>query len=343
MSEALRKADYPRSTVQIQVARSPPNLGPGGPAGGTVQYQAVPILQSTAPDQSKATQQQPVPVQAAAPKPEPFTVQPSIPPRPGCLPPGDLSFLDGISSLIINSDPEKGRDKSEEWLVVYNSDMEETCYFNIEQDRCEYCMCIGNASCALRGVDTQKRQILKLHRPLRCQSGVRGYCIGWCARQEMHVKDSSDKDIGFVFEDATLWGVSLSICDASRKPVLKVRGPCSIPVTVKNITFQVQSLSGKKVGCIDRQLDTDTNTDAIVVSFPKEMSRSQKACVLAAALLLRVMVCDAGHLSLCLTWALLIICCPVTCIMVQRQQQMDERRLFVDKMEGKARKRKPKN
>ncbi|XP_064473738.1 phospholipid scramblase 1-like isoform X3 [Ornithodoros turicata] len=200
--------------------------------------------------QGQPIQQQPVPVQNTS---EP---KPSLPRSAFFLPPGDLTFLDDISGLIINVSDEKGRSG---WFAVRNSENDKTfCYFNIERVACEELCCCANSSAILTGVDTQYRRVLDLYRPFRCQSGVRGYVCCGCSRQ-----------------------------------------------------VQLRNLSGEVVGYIKRA--TRQGKETFVASFPKELSSTEKACVLSCAVLSRFMVCDSGHVTCCFVWSVFLLCCPCCC------------------------------
>ncbi|XP_064473744.1 phospholipid scramblase 2-like isoform X2 [Ornithodoros turicata] len=297
ISRTVEPVHNPQSTTHTKAASTSPHVRQRQLQHGVVQ------------DQHKPIQEQPVSTHRS-PEPKSPTGASRIPPPLKEETPGDLSFLDDRDHLIINCKEPP----------------------NEEQNCCEHLCCLGNASCALHGVDVKGRPVLELYRPLRCQSGIRGYyCCGF-SRQEMHVKDTSGEAIGFVFENATWGAVSLSICDASRKPFLKVDGPCFAPGTARHVALQapaynasiaatqrssrvliqlsqlgLRSLTGEIVGSIIRE-ENDA-MDAIVLSFPRNLSRKEKACVLASGLSLWFMMCTFGHLYSCFLCAL----CPIFC------------------------------
>ncbi|XP_064473739.1 phospholipid scramblase 3-like [Ornithodoros turicata] len=305
MSETMNQADDQAQ----QTARPVQTFGPVGymlgPVGPAVFRPFWPGQIPASAAQGQPIQQQPVPVQNTS---EP---KPSLPRSVFLLPPGDLTFLDDISGLIINVSHVKGRPA---WFAVRNSENDKTvCYFKIERVTCESLCCCANSAAVLTGVDTQYRRVLDLYRPFRCQSGVRGYVCCGCSRQEMRVSDAYGNKIGFVFEDATFWRVSFSICDASRKPFLKADGPCFYPNLNEDSTFQVQlrNLSGEVVGYIKRE--TRQKKEIFVASFPKGLSSTEKACVLSCAVLSRFMVCDCGHVTCCFVCSVFLLCFPCCC------------------------------
>ncbi|XP_064473740.1 phospholipid scramblase 3-like [Ornithodoros turicata] len=246
---------------------------------------------------------QDTPGDLSSPKPKSTAGASGILPPPEQDTPGDLSFLDDRGRLIIYCTEQRSEDG--DWLLVCNSDGDSICSFKLERNCCERLWCLGNASCTLHGLDAKSRPVLELYRPLRCQSGARGYCCCGFSRQEMHVKDASGEAIGFVFEDATWGALSLSICDPSRKPFLKVDGPCFSACTAHDVVFQLRSSSGEIVGSIIRE-DDDLGMDSLVLSFPRKLSRTEKACVLASGLLVRFMVCGLGNCTGCFMYCIYI-------------------------------------
>ncbi|XP_064475328.1 uncharacterized protein LOC135389193 [Ornithodoros turicata] len=129
-------------------------------------------------DQSKPIQEQPVSAQGSR-NPKSLAGASRDPPTQKEETQGDLGFLDNRGQLIIHYMEHTGDDR----LLVCDSDGSMTCSFSQEQNCCEQVCCLGNASCALHGKDVKGRLELELYRPLRCQSGVRGYYCCSFSRQ----------------------------------------------------------------------------------------------------------------------------------------------------------------
>ncbi|XP_064473746.1 phospholipid scramblase 1-like isoform X4 [Ornithodoros turicata] len=262
ISRTVEPVHNPQSTTHTKAASTSPHVRQRQLQHGVVQ------------DQHKPIQEQPVSTHRS-PEPKSPTGASRIPPPLKEETPGDLSFLDDRDHLIINCKEPPNED--DDWLLVCNNDGSTICSFKLEQNCCEHLCCLGNASCALHGVDVKGRPVLELYRPLRCQSGIRGYyCCGF-SRQ------------------APAYNASIAATQRSSRVLIQLS------------QLGLRSLTGEIVGSIIRE-ENDA-MDAIVLSFPRNLSRKEKACVLASGLSLWFMMCTFGHLYSCFLCAL----CPIFC------------------------------
>ncbi|XP_064468746.1 phospholipid scramblase 2-like isoform X2 [Ornithodoros turicata] len=159
---------------------------------------------------------------------------------------------------------------------------------------CTRCCCDEGRCFSMNVMDTQKRQVMKFIRPLRCQSNYRGLCC--CCLQQVEVQAPPEQTIGFVKEGCSFCRSSFYICDNAGSPLVRVQGPCitrSCPCSC-DVKFAVLTLAGKEIGVITKQWsgavkEMFTDADTFSVTFPLDLDIRAKASIVACSILIDYM------------------------------------------------------
>ncbi|KAG7200544.1 hypothetical protein KM043_001105 [Ampulex compressa] len=164
----------------------------------------------------------------------------------------------------------------------------EQVYYAREKSHLLSRMCCGPIrDCEIRIHDGLGKEVLRMVRPLRCNS-----CCYPCCLQVMEVY-SGGCLLGSVVQEWSLCKPYFSIRDASDKTVLTIIGPC-IRRCVE-ATFQVKSADEEhKVGVIKKKWsgigrELLTDCDLFGIRFPVDLDVKIKAVLLGAALLIDYM------------------------------------------------------
>lgn len=236
--------------------------------------------------------------QAPYPPPEgpigfaPIPVVPSSvgwsPPSTTC-PPG-LEYLMGLDQLFVNQKLELiealiGWETKNKYCATNNRG-EPVFYIAEDSDICSR-MCFGSyRACEFHLYDAGRREVLRMTRPLRCDS-----CCCPCCLQELEVY-SGNTFLGSVVQDCSFWRPYFSVRDASGKTVLRIKGPC---VRFCVAAFKIKSMDGQyRVGAIKKKWngvcrEALTDADMFDINFPIDLDVKIKAVLLGAALLLDFM------------------------------------------------------
>ncbi|XP_037069057.1 phospholipid scramblase 2-like [Pollicipes pollicipes] len=170
-------------------------------------------------------------------------------------------------------------------------------YFAVEESgACMRNCCSYMRAFNLRILDSAKREILQMRRPLRCQG-----CCYPCYLQELEVS-AGGQVLGTVRQDWSVFRPSFSVCLPDGTTALKLRGPAFRWMSCCGTDFDVLSADGdEEVGFITKvwsgltkELFTDSDRYGIV--FPDDLDVNMKATLLGAAFLVDFMFFES---SLC--------------------------------------------
>ncbi|XP_071293773.1 phospholipid scramblase 1 isoform X3 [Agelaius tricolor] len=164
-------------------------------------------------------------------------------------------------------------------------------YFAAEDTDCLTRNCCGpSRPFTMRITDNLGREVIRLHRPLRCSA-----CCCPCCLQELEVQAPPGTIVGYVVQN---WHVCLpkfTIQDEKRKDILKINGPCVVCRCCEDIHFEVMSLDETcPVGRISKQWtgmvrEMFTDTDNFGISFPMDLDVKMKAVMIGACFLIDFM------------------------------------------------------
>ncbi|XP_029045802.2 phospholipid scramblase 2-like isoform X1 [Osmia bicornis bicornis] len=230
-----------------------------------------------------------------APPPSVFSMpQPGIPivPQGGWSPsnttcPPGLEYLMALSHLFVQQKVElveafTGFETKNKYIVA-NVRGEPVYYVAEESGFCGR-LCLGTyRSCEFVVIDNNRREVLRMVRPFRCDS-----CCCPCCMQELEVY-SGDTLLGSITQDWSLWRPTFSIRNAAGNTVLIIKGPWLRSAV--NVTFKVKSADGRhRVGDIKKEWsgigkEVLTSADNFGISFPVDLDVKIKAVLLGACLL----------------------------------------------------------
>ncbi|XP_012146865.1 phospholipid scramblase 2 isoform X1 [Megachile rotundata] len=217
------------------------------------------------------------------------------PPSTTC-PPG-LEYLMGLSHLFVQQKVELleafiGFETKNRYSVA-NIRGEPVYYVAEKSGFCGRLCCGTSRSCEFLVVDNNRREVLRMVRPLRCNS-----CCCPCCLQELEVY-SGDILLGSITQDWTLWRHTFSVRNAAGDTVLIIKGPwlrCCV-----NVTFKIKSADDKhRVGDIKKEWsgiskEVFTTADNFGISFPLDLDVKIKAVLLGACLLFDFMYFESKN------------------------------------------------
>ncbi|XP_064457560.1 phospholipid scramblase 3-like [Ornithodoros turicata] len=155
-----------------------------------------------------------------------------------------------------------------------------------ESNPCDACMMPGSRPFDVHA--TLDADFMIFHRPLRCQSGIRG-CFLSCLAQELEVEIPPGQTVGFVYEQRDLWDTSFTICDRAEKPVFKIMGDCMCPrCFLEDTWFEVITLNDVRIGTIGVTFH-QLHYRFLFVTFPRDLDVHLKGCLIGCGILMRYM------------------------------------------------------
>ncbi|XP_015784200.1 phospholipid scramblase 2 [Tetranychus urticae] len=210
---------------------------------------------------------------------------------PNC-PPG-LEYLTQIDQLLVHQKVELleafiGFETKNKYHIK-NSMGQKVYTANEDTDCCTRCCCGSARAFDMKILDYQKREVLHLYRPLRCQS-----CWFPCCLQRMEVTASGNL-CGYVEQSWSLCFPKFRVCNAAGDTVLRIEGPFCTFSFCGDVEFQVLSRDGDtQVGRITKQWsglarEVFTDADHFGISFPMDLDVNIKAVLLGACFLIDFM------------------------------------------------------
>ncbi|XP_064468734.1 phospholipid scramblase 2-like [Ornithodoros turicata] len=212
-------------------------------------------------------------------------------------PPG-LEYLCVLDQLIIKQMVELFEVlidfETQNKYVAYNNQSQNVYYMAESSGCCTRYWVPDNRCFQMFVVDTQGRVVIRLVRPLRCQSTLIGCCC--CLLQEMQVEAPPDELIGSVYEECSACQPAFRIYDTSGNLVLRVLGPritASCPWQM-DVRYQILTLNGSEIGVISKVWggllkEMFTDADTFSLTFPFDLDVRIKACLLGCAILIDYM------------------------------------------------------
>ncbi|KAH9392266.1 hypothetical protein TYRP_005339 [Tyrophagus putrescentiae] len=210
------------------------------------------------------------------------------------IPPG-LEYLTVIDQLLVQQKIEMleaftGWETNNKYAV--KNSMGQNVYYAVEDNDCCTRQCCGPArSFDMKIFDNYRREIMNIHRPLRCNS-----CCTPCCNQELEVYSISGQQLGSIHQDWSICTPQFSVkSGASGETVLKISGPFLTMSCCKDVVFDVLTRDREtKVGKITKQWsgftrEAFTDADLFGVTFPLDLDVQVKATLLAATFLIDFM------------------------------------------------------
>ncbi|XP_054920369.1 phospholipid scramblase 2-like [Dermacentor andersoni] len=265
--------------------REPPGAGPAHPAAAGGSRTRTPIV---SPPTTGVASQQATGFQ--------------MPAIPGC-PPG-LEYLTQIDQLIVRQSVNlvnmlMPNLATSEYLVTNTMDQ---FVFKATEDFDLACQGVGPRrpfQMALH--DSRKAEVLRLVRPLRCDS-----CLCFCCLQKMDVRDHSGATIGSLRMQCTLLYPNFSVLDSEKNAILLIKGPCCTrSICCENVKFDIVTMDGvTKIGAITKLWGGLWNEacsvgERFAVTFPFDLDVKVKAVLLAAVFLLDSIYYEGGFCATC--------------------------------------------
>jgi hypothetical protein len=233
-------------------------------------------------------------------QPAPTQWMPAPQGAPGC-PPG-LEYLTQIDQLLVHQQVELF-EVFTNWETanryqVKNSVGQQIYFAHEESDVCQRQCCGPNRGFTMHITDNMQQEVMRVTREFKCCAG----CC-WCANVdacgfEVAVEAPVGQVVGYVRQAQSGWSPHYDILNASREPVLKIRGPCCIlqgACCTWDQNFNVMSLDlANEVGKVSKQWtgfvkEMYTNADNFGVSFPADLDVKVKATLLGAVFLIDFM------------------------------------------------------
>ena len=223
-------------------------------------------------------------------QPEQWMAAPQQSP-PDC-PPG-LEYLTDLDQLIIHQQVEvveaiTGFETKNRYRI--RNTQGKDVYHAVEASNCLLRQCCGPCRPFNMVVsDSQEREVITLHRPLRCCH----WCC-FCCLQEVEVQSPPGTTIGYIQQDFTFLYPWFSILNEDRDTLLKLKGPCCC-YTCGDVEFEVMSTDGtQSIGKITKQWsglakEIFTDADNFGIQIPADLSPKLKAILLGATFLLDFM------------------------------------------------------
>ncbi|XP_075056647.1 phospholipid scramblase 1-like [Mixophyes fleayi] len=216
---------------------------------------------------------------------------PAPPELPNC-PPG-IEYLSQIDQLLIHQQRElleviTGFETNNKYEI--KNRMGQRIYFAAEENNCcnrNFCGSIRSFTIPI--VDNTSREVMRIVRPLRCDS-----CITPCCLQKLEVQAPPGIPVGYVIQDWHPYLPKFTIQDERKENILRIIGPF-LPCKCFDVNFMVKSMDETcEVGSISKQesglLDMMfTDADIIGVQFPLNLDVKIKAVMLGACFLIDFM------------------------------------------------------
>ncbi|XP_075527066.1 phospholipid scramblase 2-like [Dermacentor variabilis] len=150
--------------------------------------------------------------------------------------------------------------------------------------------------------DSRKAEVLRLDRPLRCDS-----CLCFCCLQTMDVRDGSGATIGSLRMEFTLIYPKFSVLNSENNAVLLIIGPCCTrSICCEDVEFDIVTMDGvTKIGAITKvwggtYKEVFTVADNFAITFPLDLEVKTKALLLGAVILLDRIYFEGGYCASCL-------------------------------------------
>jgi len=161
------------------------------------------------------------------------------------------------------------------------------------KENSDFCtrQCCGPIRCFQMEIsDNLDREVLRIHRPLKCAT-----CCFPCCLQSMEISSPISKEIiGHIRQIWHPFFPKFNICDKKGHRVLILEGPFLVFSCFGDVEFSIRTLSGSVIGKITKQWggvakETLTDADNFSLSFPLDLDVNVKASLMAAVFLIDFM------------------------------------------------------
>lgn len=246
----------------------------------------------------------PQPAVPSYPQPQPppgvIQMQPvsNVPLNPH-IPPG-LEYLTTLDRLIVKQKIElleafTGFETPNKYTI--KSQNGDKLFYAVEEvNLCAQCCCGPSRPFELRIMDINKRELVHVSRPLRCDS-----CCFPCCLQTITVCSPPGTVVGYVSQEWSILKPCFKIQNAAGDTVLRIEGPFCTFTICGAVEFKVLSRDGSvQVGKISKQWaglvrELFTDADTFGVSFPIDLDVKMKAVMLAACFLIDYMFFEKAN------------------------------------------------
>lgn len=217
-------------------------------------------------------------------------LMPQMVPVPGC-PPG-LEYLCAVDQILVHQMfelielllPYEQQNK----YVIKNT-MGQFVFLAVEESNLGQRCCVGTRRAFEMSVrDYRNFEVMRFVRPLKCDCAC---CF--CCLQEMDIYAPAGTLIGSVKMDCSIIFPVFTIQDASKKRVLKIKGPfCTQSTCCGDVVFDIFTADGvTKIGLMNKNFggvlrEHLTDADNFTVVFPMDLDVKMKAVLLGALILI---------------------------------------------------------
>lgn len=191
---------------------------------------------------------------------------------------------------------------NQRWQCLNNAGLQ--VYWAQEKtDCCSRQCCCSYRAFTIDCFDPIGRPVIKLTRPLRCNSAWS--CIlplNCCCLQTMQVHDLNGNLIGRVRQNWALFHPTFELCDEDGKVLLTIAGPCCTSPCFGDVNFDIIGTKNdgsnhkgvigsltKKWGGIVREVFLPGNADTFACVFPMELGWKPKLLIYSATFLIDFM------------------------------------------------------
>ncbi|XP_074657461.1 phospholipid scramblase 1-like [Tubulanus polymorphus] len=213
--------------------------------------------------------------------------------KPANCPPG-LEYLTQVDQLLVHQQIElleafTGFETNNKYEI--KNSMGQRVYFAAEDTSCCTRNCCGpSRPFEIQIMDNSGREVIHLHRPLRCST-----CWCPCCLQKVEVSAPVGNNIGYIKQAWSICSPKFYIQDSKEETVLQIQGPCFHCSICGDVEFQVLSADGDvQVGKISKQWsgfakELFTDADNFGIQFPMDLDVNIKAVMVGAVFLIDFM------------------------------------------------------
>ncbi|XP_009067889.1 PREDICTED: phospholipid scramblase family member 5 [Acanthisitta chloris] len=209
------------------------------------------------------------------------------------LPPG-LEYLNQMDRIIIHQQVELleavlGRETSSKYEI--KNHLGQRVYFAVEENDCfNRNLCSRIRSFTIRIEDNTGREVIRVIRPLRCNS-----CCCPCFLQELEVQSPPGTIAGYVVQNWDPFLPKFTVQNESKEDVLKIIGPYATCGCFDDVDFEVKALNEMTtIGKISKYWsgfvnNVFTNTANFGILVPVDLDVRIKAVMIGACFLIDLM------------------------------------------------------
>ncbi|XP_062305187.1 phospholipid scramblase 1-like [Osmerus eperlanus] len=222
---------------------------------------------------------------------------PALAPAPASVPvgvPPGLEYLTQVDQILIHQKVELlevvlGFETNNQYEI--KNTLGQQIYKAKETNDCCTRNCCGSIrSFDMKIKDNMGREVIRLIRPLRCNS-----CLCPCCLQELEVQAPPGITVGYVSQVWHPWTPKLTIQGANQETLMTLEGPCFAFNCCGEVNFELWGKDGEEpIGRISKQWsgllkETLTDTANFGIQFPLDMDVKMKAVLMGTCFLIDFM------------------------------------------------------